>query len=316
MKKIFSVIVLTLTLVLLVGCGDLFNGGLFGGDFKEVELTNEEKLQLIQDMDAPEAGLFHLASEFNVTGNINDEDLLIKQKSDFYGNVDNDEVSFLLYATMDLELKIQELDMAGELMLFLQPENLYLETNVSLRDNNLTIAYDAREVMPIAFSDEDSNLLEIDVSDFWQEFQNLDYEDLVALLDEEVIEKLMNFITIYKNGDKVRVEVSVDKEGLLALFSGDQPDVVTMSFSDNTKIELVIDFENKQLSTIRIDFKLGLDYEDEYQKVKITAGGFIGLTMNVQEPSLPEDTELDQFEEVEYFGIFEDILGGMLPFEF
>ena len=68
MKRILSVVVLVFTFVLLVGCGDLFSGG-----FKEVELTNEEKLELIQDMEVPEVGLFHLASEFDISGNIDDE---------------------------------------------------------------------------------------------------------------------------------------------------------------------------------------------------------------------------------------------------
>lgn len=299
MKRILKLFILALVGIVLTGCSFL------GIGYVEIELSNEEKFALIQEMDTPTFGFMQVSSEFNLEGTIEGEDIFAKSKSNVYLDISSQEDEYL-YATLDLEFRGMDVEVDGTGIIYYNADKVYLDIDASVKNGGSTVNYDAKEMMEVDTGGLGITPDDLDMSGVWEQFQDLDYNEVAEMLEEENLEMLLDFIKIYKNKDKVRVVISVTKEKILdlELFDDAQTTEVFESITDGSKIEFVVEFNNKKITNIKLEF----DFEIDYQDVRIDTDGFVEFKMNPRKPSLPRQSELDKFTKVEQFSILDQLI--------
>ncbi|MFA5543151.1 MAG: hypothetical protein WDA47_05210, partial [Bacilli bacterium] len=136
MKKIFSLILFFLVLF-LSGCNT--------DKLELVEMTDEQKLSVLQEMDMPEFEGIKLNLNVDIQNTGEDAgEIFIKLNS--YTNLAED-AEYLEYFEAEFDIDIDTIDISGKAMLFISAQYAYLETDAKSVTNFSTITYEGKEKM-------------------------------------------------------------------------------------------------------------------------------------------------------------------------
>ncbi|MFA7366685.1 MAG: hypothetical protein WC008_00070 [Bacilli bacterium] len=304
MKKIFSLILFFLVLF-LSGCNT--------DKLELVEMTDEQKLSVLQEMDMPEFEGIKLNLNVDIQNTGEDAgEIFIKLNS--YTNLAED-AEYLEYFEAEFDIDIDTIDISGKAMLFISAQYAYLETDAKSVTNSSTITYEGKEKM---FIPETLNVGE-EIRAMLDSFSLGDPNETPDAEELEEMAPLFDAMKVYQDDTKTKVELTLTKQILTDLFGMDnsleQPtakDVLSSgmsiagsllySMNENTSIVITLNMNNSVVSDMFVSVNNFAIVDDE---VNITGSISLKVEMNGSEPKVPTTASLESYEEVQIFTILE-----------
>lgn len=302
MKKLFSLMLLVM-LLFITGCTSK--------KLELVEMTNTEKLAVLQEMEMPEYEGVKISLNMNIENTGEDAGKFYVTASSFT-NLKED-ASFLEYLDAEFDIDFEGVKLLGKAQLFVTKENVYLETDASSQQGATTITYKGKEkmVLPEVINAEEI-LAALDQIDFEEAFSEPSEEDLAEM------EPMFNAMKVYQDETKVKVELTINKALLLEMM-GDQyveempnrkntmagmsmVDMIISSLSDETSIVLTMNMNENIVTSMSVEAS-NIKINDEESGVNVNGYFSLNVEMNASLPKVPTASQLEEYQEVEYFSI-------------
>lgn len=298
MKKLFSLMLLVM-LFFMTGCTSK--------KLELVEMTNTEKLAVLQEMEMPEYEGVKISLNMNIENTGEDAGKFYVTASS-YTNLKAD-ASFLEYLDAEFDVDFEGVKLLGKAKLFVTQENAYLETDASSQQGATTITYKGKEkmVLPEIINSEEI-LAALNQINFEEVFAEPTEEDLAEM------EPMFNAMKVYQDDTKLKVELTINKALLLEMM-GDQyieedmpldsmsmAGMIISSLSDDTSIVLTVNMNENIVTSMSVE---ATKIQIVNEETGVNVSGYLSLKveMNASLPKVPTASQLEEYQEVEYFSI-------------
>lgn len=292
MKKILMFLSLFM-IILLVGCGKQAQEEL-------MILTNQEKVELLQEMQMPIEDTIKLESQIKASVNerlsVYNIDCNIKS----YSNL-KDLRLFTNYTNLDFNIKLPKNDVYGKGNIYLTNRDAYLDVDATIKSGGTETNIRSKEVMSL------SRLIDPKIIIQYYDRFNLDFIrdfDPIAIVNE--LKYFIDLIDVYKKGNEYRFEVKVTKDQIIAaknyLKDFNIPYILTNITSDSY-VTLNVIFDKNEIKHIKVLSKLDIYQNDN----AINIDASLLLEYNPTVPQLPSKEQLNNFNEVEFFTILDNL---------
>lgn len=313
MRKIFSLILLFLVLV-LSGCNT--------EKLELVDMTDEQKLSVLQEMDMPEFEGIKLSLNVDIenTG-VDAGGILLIVNS--YTNLAED-ASYLEYLDVEFDIDAESKEISGKAMFFLSGQYAYLETDATSVTNSSSIILKNKEKMSIP---ETINVEAVRA--ILDEFLFGDPSEVPTAEELEEMASLFDAMKVYQDGTKTKVELTLTKQMITDRMgdnSLEEPttkedyfDGMSMvgslfdSISEDTSILMTFNMNESIVSDMSISVN---HFAMVNEEVNISGSMSLKVEMNGSQPQVPTTADLELYEEVGVFSILSQFLyTGMNPEE-
>lgn len=293
MKKILIFISL-LFISLLIGCGNKVQEEL-------MILTNQEKIELLQEMQMPDNKTFQLEAQLEAFENKKTYTRNLNCSLKSYFDLNNVQ-SLTSYTDFNLTIKVPESSIGGKGSLYLDNSNIYLDINASLKINGTETKITSKEKMDL------DNIIDPNII-----FDYLDRVDLGVIKDldpnelADDISYFIELIDVYQKRNQYRFEIRIDKNLIIA--AKDYIDDYTLpselnNISDNSYANLNIYFVDKVINRINFEIRFNM-YEGSGFSTALDAS--FSLIINPSNYILPTSEQLKEYKWVEFFTIFDKL---------
>jgi hypothetical protein len=293
-KKYFSLLALLFSALLLSACTT-------SSKQEALDLTSLEKLELLQTMQTPDVNLLYIYADIDIVEADVDFDIDLDGTVKSYTNL-KDDASFYNYSEVDFEVKSSLINGSGKGSLYALINKAYLNVDASVAFNGSSNKLQSKEWMEYP----ESIPLEDIVNPFgqlnWSDFQNLDPENMLSN-----VEKMLDFVTVYQDGNETSFDVSITKTKLLAL-QNEIDDPVFIEVVNSLKSSSYVSFSITFKNNIFRKVELSTDFEVEYEGIQIDANARIVIDFSPTAPKLPSEFELSTYTKVDMFSVFDSII--------
>ena len=286
MKKIV-IFVFSLLIIILSGCTKKNN-------FVNKNLTNEEKLKILNDIKSPNNDLLKMDIILNNSILDSDEHANISLTSYTYLK---DSDSFYEYLESSIDIDFNDIYLYGNANIYLKDLKAYLDLKAQTKRNGNTITLENKEKMtvPEFLNFEEVNALinlfrkgELDIIST-KEFKDIIKNNISKL---EILEKSNDLIINY-NFNNEEVITIIEKLGQ----SFSKYNSVIETIDDETSLKLSIKTTNLETTSLSLEGNVAFKLNER----KTTSNIKIIIDYKSKEPILP--TKLDGYREVEFFTV-------------
>lgn len=301
-KRVFLILVMLLNAVFLTGC--IGEAVLYG---KELKLSGKQKFELLQEFEFSKYEKNRQMIDFDVSGFLDGNDILLNGDISLYTAL-SPESKVTILGEFDLKVDVIGSNFKGEGKFFLKDDKAYLDVDVDFKQKGSTINIESKEVMPANLTEIGMfNIINDQITFMKEEFKSIKYDEL---LDEqkEILDTLLDLVKIHKRRKKYTILLTLTKEDLLSFENIEQtiPSDFIEGIKKGSKIEILFVIKDSVLvkHTLKADFRFeNKENNKEYISIKLKNTS----NYNPKQPKFPKQKELDQYEEVKMFSIFDNI---------